>query len=166
MRSLKSKYYIVRHGETFASRDGVPYGEKQEEAEILPEAFPPIIKLSEYLRTVHTDLNYTSPKLRCLQTSQIITEHSGKVFEKLPLLDEYLEPTFEEFKKRIKKTIEKLESQEGKTYLLCTHGGVISALKHLLIFDEYEEKDLLDYPVTGTLMIINSSGSEIIDFNK
>ncbi len=164
--SSSNKYYIVRHGETFASLNSVPYGDQQETAEILPEGVPAIKRLAEYLKTVPTDINYTSRFLRCLQTSQAINQITGKEFEKHKLLGEYVEPTFDEFKERMQTLVTELEQAEKTTYLLCTHGGIISALKHLLIFGEYEESDLMDYPVPGTLMIISSSGSEVINFNQ
>lgn len=163
--SSSNKYYIFRHGETFASLNSVPYGEEQETAEILPEGVPAIKKLAEHLRTVHTDVNYTSRYLRCLQTSQAVSQITGKEFTRHELLGEYVEPTFGEFKTRMEKLVEELEKSQKTSFLLCTHGGVISALKHLLIYGKYEESDLMDYPVPGTLMVITSSGSEVLNFN-
>lgn len=141
------------------------YGDDQYTAEILTDAVPSIKRLGMYLKNIHTDKAYTSELLRCLQTSQIVTDMTGKEFEKFPLLNEFTEKTFEEFKKRAQKLIDKLEENKKTTYLLCTHGAVISALKHLLIFGEYKHENLMDFPVAGSLMIIDRSGSEVMDFN-
>jgi hypothetical protein len=67
---------------------------------------------------------------------------------------------------RAKKLVEKLEEKRKTSYLLCTHGAVISAIKHLLIYGDYKYENLMDFPVPGTLMIIDSSGSEVLDFNN
>jgi len=163
---LKNSYYIFRHGETFSTRDGTPYGERQFEAEILPQGVPAIKRLAEKLKDRHFDYYYTSELLRCLQTSQIVASVLGVEFEKNKLLNEMLEPGFVEFRNRVKTLVAKMEEEEYKAYLLCTHGAVISALKHLLVFGKYEEENLLDYPIPGTLMVINRSGSEILDFNS
>lgn len=163
---MKSSYYIFRHGETFSTRDGIPYGDRQFEAEILPQGVPAIKRLAEHLKATHFDYYYTSELLRCLQTSQVVASALGVEFEKNKLLNEMLEPTFEEFRERVQNFINETEGREHKTYLLCTHGAVISALKHLLVFGKYEKENLLDYPIPGTLMVINSSGSEIVDFNS
>lgn len=163
---MKNNYYIFRHGETFSTRDKVPYGDKQYEAEVLPEGIEPIKRLANYLAYTKTDYHITSELIRCLQTSQIVTQITGKKFEQNPLLNEYLEDAFDEFKERMKTLVASLEEEHGRTYLICTHGAVISALKHLIIYGEYEEQNLMDFPVPGTLMIINNTGSEIVDFNK
>lgn len=162
---MKNNYYIFRHGETFSTRDKVPYGDRQYEAEILPEGIPAIKRLAEYIKYTKTDFHYTSQIMRCLQTSQIVTEITGKKFEQEQLFNEFLEESFLEFKDRVSIVVERLQAQRGRSYLICTHGAVISALKHLIIYGEYDEHDLMDFPLPGTLMIINNTGSEIVDFN-
>lgn len=163
---MKNNFYIFRHGETFASRDKVPYGDRQYETEVLPEGIEPIKRLANYLSFTKTDFHYTSELIRCLQTSQIVTQITGKKFEQNSLLNEYLEDSFDQFRERVKKFVDQANQETNKTFLICTHGAVISALKHLIIFGEYEEHDLMDFPVPGTLMILNNTGSEIVDFNR
>lgn len=164
--ATRCKYYIFRHGETFSTRDKVPYGDKQFEAQLLPEYHEPIKRIGKYLRYTHSDYNFTSELLRCIQTSQIVSQETGKEFIKEPLLNEYTENTFEDFKKRMVALVEKLESRSGASYLICTHGAVISALKHLIIYNDYSLDNLMDFPRPGTLMLINNAGSEILDFNS
>lgn len=163
---MKNNYYIFRHGETFSTRDKVPYGDKQYEAEILPEGVDAIKRLADYLKYIKTDVCYTSQILRCLQTSQIVADITGKKFEQEQLLNEYLEQSFEQFKSRVMALVERMQAERGKTYLICTHGAVISALKHLIIYGDYKEAELMDFPIPGTLMVINNTGSEIVDFNQ
>jgi len=163
---LKNKtFYIVRHGETFASKNNVDYGEMQFSAEILDEGLPAIRKIGEFLKSVNNSKNYTSELLRCRQTSNIIYQISGKIFQPLDLLNEYLEPDFKTFKKRIQKLILTLEMDENEIFILCTHGAVISALKYLLTKRKYEIENLLDYPRTGTVLIIKNGKDKLMDFN-
>lgn len=131
----------------------------------MPEGVEPVKRLADYVKYIKTDFHYTSQILRCLQTSQIVSDITGKKFEQNEFLNEYLEDSFEQFKDRIENLVVKFEEQTSVSYLICTHGAVISALKHILIFGQYNEGDLMDFPVPGTLMIINNTGSEIINFN-
>lgn len=162
---MKNKYYIFRHGETYASKNNVDYGLTQYSAEILPEGIGAVRLIGEYLKSVSSDKNLTSELLRCVQTSNIIAKISGKKFEKYPLLNEYLENSFSEFRARVKRLVEEFETESGRTYLLCTHGAVISALKYLLTEGKYEEQNLMDYPKTGTLLIITENQVDLLDFN-
>ncbi len=160
-----NSYYIFRHGETFASKGNVDYGAKEYITEILPEGVPAIQQLAEYLNTIQTTRNLTSELLRCVQTSGIVAEVTGKKFERFPLLNEFLEVSFVEFGLRMKKLVAELESKDNQTYLLCTHGAIISALKYLLTTGDYEKQNLMDYPKTGTLIVIKEAGVDLLDFN-
>ena len=165
LTSLRNNYYIFRHGETINSKNDVDYGDKEYVRKILPEGVPAIKKLGEYLKNVQTNRNLTSELLRCVQTSDIVSGITGKKFEKYPLLIEYMDNSFAGFKLRMKKLVAELESKEDLTYLICTHGAVISALKYLLTTGKYEEQNLMDYPKTGTLMIIENGKVDLLDFN-
>lgn len=164
-KKSRNTYYIFRHGQTFASKRGIDYGETQFTAEITREGLPAVERLALYLKNVEVDENYTSELLRCVQTTEIVSRLSGKRFEKLPLLNEFLEPTFEEFKTRMLELVHRLERGHVKVYSLCTHGGVVSALKHFLTRGEYEIENLMDYPETGKLMIIKNGTVDVLDFN-
>jgi broad specificity phosphatase PhoE len=45
--------------------------------EILPEGIPAVKRLADYLKDIKTDINFTSPYLRCKQTVDIISKVSG-----------------------------------------------------------------------------------------
>ena len=72
--------YIFRHGTTYFSKTDIPYGDKMETAEILPEAYAPIEKLADYLKDITTGANYSSPYKRCVQTVQIVEKTTQKKF--------------------------------------------------------------------------------------
>lgn len=165
--SNKNTYYIFRHGETFASKADVDYKDREFTAEILPEAVHVVERLAEYLKEIRTDFNLTSEFLRCRQTAEIVSRITGKEFAPEPLVNEYLKnfgESFFQFRARMKKAVEKFEARKG-VYLICTHGAVISALKYLLSTGKYEEADLMDYPRTGTLLIISGADTKLLDFN-
>ena len=135
-------------------------------AEILEEGIPAIENLATFLRKYSFYKCFTSEILRCVQTSQVVEKITGFKFEKYSRLNEFVDETFDEFKERISNAIERFESVNGKTYLICTHGAVISALKHLLVTGKYEEKDFMDFPSPGNLIIVDQTGFRIKNFNK
>ena len=53
---------------TYFAKNNIPYGDQVESAEILEEGIPTIKKLGEYLKDIKTEVNYTSPFKRCIQT--------------------------------------------------------------------------------------------------
>ena len=63
-------YYIFRHGETYFSKNDVPYGTKFNSAELLPEFIPVTERLGEYLKDKLGNNNFTSPFLE--QCKQLI----------------------------------------------------------------------------------------------
>lgn len=162
------RLYIFRHGITFQTKNNIAYtDETVESSPILEEAKPSLIKLGSHLQSVVTDANYTSPFLRCIQTVEIVAEVSGKNFLPLDLLGEYADwkESFQEFHIRMRKLIEYLNSQKLESAAICTHGGVISALKYLLVKGNYEPQDVTDYPSPGVLTIIENKNIEVVDFN-
>lgn len=81
--------YIFRHGETYHTKNKVPYGKDVETAEILPDAYLVIKKMALYLKGIKTEVNYTSPYLRCVQTTQVITQITGQPYELEKRLSEF-----------------------------------------------------------------------------
>ncbi len=150
---------MFRHGVTYSSKHGIPYGAAQETAQILDEGRPSIERLGKHLKetTINTSLVsfYTSPLLRCRQTSEIITKNTGIeviLDQNLREIDENLED-FEIFISRIAEFINKSESSQ--IIWVCTHGACLAALKNLLTDNPLKPKDLLDYPKPGVLWEIN-----------
>ncbi|OGM01937.1 hypothetical protein A2115_03705 [Candidatus Woesebacteria bacterium GWA1_41_8] len=160
-------YYIFRHGETFATKFHIPYGSKIHTAEILPEGIPAIERLADYLKDIKSDVNFTSPFLRCKQTVEIVEKITKKSFTEDVRLGEYIEGylAFRKFKTRIVDFLNDMESKKYQNILVCTHGAGISAIKHLVVKNSYHIWNLPDYPKPGILTIINDGKTTEVNFN-
>jgi len=158
-------YYIFRHGQTFATVRNSGYGLRRLSAGIVDSARPTIIKMADFLKTVPTDLNLTSPIPRCEQTAQIITLETGKKFTTDWRLTEMMEPVAI-LRWRVNSLIKQIEKSEFETTLICTHGAVIAALVSLLTKHKFGANDLLDYPPPGILIKIQNGKVEEYDFNS
>ena len=170
-------YYIFRHGETFATKGHTEYGDKILSASTLPEGIPVTKRLAEYLKNIQTDFNVRSELLRVEQTAEIITKITEKKFETdARLNDTMVAPkelkdvyphteTKDEFITRIKSFLTDLQSKPYETVLIGTHGGVIAALKHLVVNGEFDYHSIMDIPKPGVLTIIKDGEIEEIDFN-
>jgi broad specificity phosphatase PhoE len=158
-------YYIFRHGQTFATLKNKGYGRKILTAPILESGKPVIRQMGDFLKTVQTDLNLTSPVLRCRQTSHIITLETGKKFTVDWRLTEFMEP-FPVLRWRINRLINQLEKSDFNNFLLCTHGAVIAGLVSFLTKGSFTASELLDYPPPGILIKIENGKIEEYDFNS
>jgi len=164
------EFYIFRHGETLESSKGIHYSaENVKTADILPGSRAVIKGLAEYLKSVPTDFNTSSPLIRCVNTTKIINEVTGKVFvydERLTEFTFQLGETFEQMAERTKNFLEELKTKNYKSIAICTHGAGISALKHLITKGEYTLEDLQDYPKPGVLLIIRDKEVEYLNFRE
>ncbi|OGM18916.1 hypothetical protein A2686_03925 [Candidatus Woesebacteria bacterium RIFCSPHIGHO2_01_FULL_38_10] len=160
-------YFIFRHAQTFKTKYSIPYKEKIKTARILPEGIPAIKGLSKYLKEKIIDSYYTSPFIRCTQTAKIISQITGRAFVNDERLGEFMEPkeTFDQLKSRVQNFLQDLEKEGGKCLAICTHGAVISALKHLITTGIYELENLPDYPDPGILLKIKNKKTNYFDFN-
>jgi broad specificity phosphatase PhoE len=162
-------YYIFRHGETLYSKNDIQYGENIETAEILPEAIPVIERLAEYLKDKISDFNFTSPFKRAMQTTEIVTKITGKIF--VPderLREESLSKgseSLEELVKRLKDFKASTENINAGSIAVCSHGWPISTLTALLIKGSVSKTDLGNFPKCGQLLIIEHKTLKTIDFN-
>ncbi len=138
-------YYIFRHGQTFATTKNSGYGLQRLTAGILESGKPTIIKMAEFLKDVPTDLNLTSPILRCRQTAEIITLETGKKFMADWRITEMMEP-FQILKWRVKNLLNQLEKSDFNTILICTHGAVIEGLVSYLMRGNFKVQDVMAYP--------------------
>lgn len=161
---MSQTFYIFRHGATFFSESDTPYGDQALTAQILPDAHIAIEKLAKYLADVPTDKNFRSAVSRCAQTTQIITAITGREFEVDQRLTEYYQETFDQLRERVASFIQEMEISGYRDIWICTHGAVMSAMKHLLLTKKYELADLMDYPKTGVLWIIKDGQVEEISF--
>jgi broad specificity phosphatase PhoE len=157
-------YYIFRHGETFATLKNSGYGLRRLTAGILESGKPTIEAMAQYLKTVPTDINLTSPLTRCRQTAQIITLITGKKFKVDWGINEMLEP-FPLLRLRLKNFLVRAEGSPYNTFLICTHGACIAGLTALLTKDEFKAEGLFVYPKPGVLFKIEDGKVEEFDFN-
>lgn len=160
--------YIFRHAETYYSKMHLPYGKDVETADILPEGVPPIRRLAKYLKDKETDANFTSPYLRCVKTSAIVTEVTEKKFtidERLHDWNQAIETT-EQMAKRIEDLWIFLNQKGFKGVLVCTHGYPISVLTSLAQTGKFDLSNLDNFPNTGTLVEIVNGDYKLLDFNE
>lgn len=161
-------FYICRHGETFVTKEKrFWYGRRVFSAPILEEGKPALHRMGQYLKNIFTEANFSSPYLRCRQTSQIIFEETGKTFLFDKRLGEYLWEPFGHFRRRIKSFLKYIESQKYQHILICTHQAVITALiKIIKEGDVSPNQPLLDVE-PGTLVIVEKGQeTKVIDFNE
>lgn len=163
MKHKTMTWYLFRHALATYSTQG--YGEEILTASILPEAIPSIEKLAQHLNSVSKSLNLRSELARCEQTTDIITKITGKVFVPDKRLNEFYRETYDALRKRIWNFVDEMFQTKRENLLLCTHGIVIAAIKHILLAGDFSEKHLLDYPACGELLIIKDKKEEVISFN-
>ncbi len=161
-------YYIFRHGETFESKHNVPYGDRVKSAKILPEGIPAIKRVSEYLIGINSDVNISSPFIRCKQTVRIVQEITQKTFNFDDRLGEYLETeeTFNQMAERVENFIADIKKSGCQNVIICTHGGIIAALTYFLIEGTFEEHQLYNFPTPGVLVSIVEGKITRKDFNN
>lgn len=164
------KLYIFRHGATYEALHNIAYTvDSRINADILENQKSAIEKLAFYLKDIPSDVHITSPFKRCLQTVEIVTNITGKEFEKDPLLGEYMEEseTFEEMAARVKTFYRQILTTNHQDLLICTHGAIIAGLKSMFEIGDYPLHRLTDYPISGTLLILDfeEKTSRLIDFN-
>lgn len=164
--SKDKKFYILRHGETFATKRGIGYGVRIFSAPLLPEARRAIERMANYLKDIPTDYHVSSRIKRCRQTAQIITEITGKEFAFDARLNEYFIETFGHFRKRIQSFLDEMQSSEYKNIVICTHGAGIAGLVSLITKTNFDRYTLFNYPPPGILTIIEKEKLQQINFNK
>lgn len=163
MTNDATSWYLFRHALASHSRTG--YADEILTAKILPEGIPPIERMAHYLSNVPNSVNWSSEILRCTQTTQIISKITGRTFTTDARLNEYYNESFETFQKRIISWHDEMIKQKPSVVLVCTHGGVIAGVKHLLLEGVYPQSQNLDYPECGELLIISGHSQQSISFN-
>ncbi len=160
-------FYLFRHGITYASKNGLEYGKSEETAGILKEAFPSLKRLGQYLKTIPTDANLTSPYKRCLETVDIVSRFSEKEFgidERLGECRLDLE-SMENFFDRIKEFMESLKKAKYENVLLCSHGYPLEAIIQYISDGKFDGEKLDPFPDTGVLTIYENGKFSLKDFN-
>jgi broad specificity phosphatase PhoE len=155
-------FYIFRHG--LATHSTVGYGNEILSAQLLPEGYPAIEKLAEYLKNIHTDAFFSSEILRCKQTAEIIAQKTGKQFVADSRLNEFYTESFEDFCKRVQSFVDKVTTMPANSVAICTHGAVLAAMKHLILEGEFLQRDELDFPPPSGMVVIKDGKAETIRF--
>lgn len=161
-----TKFYIFRHGETFATKQGVEYGDQVYSAPILEEGKVVIEEMAEFLKNVPTDFNVSSPLLRCTQTCEIITRATGKSFVADKRLIEFYQETVPELEERVKSILKEIKEKKYESVMICTHQNVIVMLLSLLKGKRFEKLNVYEFPAPGILIILDEGEPKEIDFNS
>ena len=156
-------WYIFRHALATYSKNG--YGDQIFSAPILPEARASIEAMAHYLKDVKNSKNYSSEILRCRQTVEIVTKATHKKFVFDERINEFYDEQFDTFHERVHVWYADVTQDQPSNIIVCSHGAVLSAIRHIIISGDFIEQGLLDYPPCGELMIIREKEVELIDFN-
>jgi broad specificity phosphatase PhoE len=160
---MNQTWYLFRHALATYSTTG--YGDQILTASILPEAVEPINKIAQYLNSVKPSSNFTSEILRCLQTTVIITGITKQIFINDSRLNEFYKEKFNQFSKRIESFVHDVSQIESPNIIICTHGSVISGIRHFVANGKFNNSDLFKYPACGELLEIVNKKCIIHNFN-
>jgi broad specificity phosphatase PhoE len=165
-------FYIFRHGDTAESGNLLIklFGHKGDSHHlpILPKGVPALEKIGQYLKNIPTDADFTSPYLRCIDSAKIVCGITGKVYQPDERLNEFEKngEGFPNFKKRVVNFFNEIGGKNYSAVSICTHGAIISALKHLATGRKFSFFQVLDFPSPGNLIIIKNKEVKRIDFNS
>ena len=167
--------YIFRHGDTERTensnilsvlfrRDGGGLSDLP----ILPKGIPALEKIGAYLKNIPTDANFTSPYLRCKESSKIVGSISNRIYKVDEGIREFEEEkrNFAGFKNRITDFLDRIDKKNYSAVSICTHGAVIAAIKHLITSGKFSFFQVWDFPAPGNLIIIKDGKVESVDFNS
>jgi broad specificity phosphatase PhoE len=161
---MNKTFYIFRHGKAVA--DGEEYGENNQETKLLPEGIKTIGKLAKYIsENVPESENFSSTWPRCVESSSIVTEITGRNFNFDTRLTEFYEEDFQTFHERVSNFLNDILDSESRNFLICTHGAVIAAFKHLVLDGKVDRQELMDYPAPGDLLILGNGESKVEHFS-
>lgn len=163
---MNQTFYIFRHGETFATKGGVGYGDKVLTAGILEEGIPTIKRMGEYLKTVETDYNVSSEINRCKQTAGIVSNITGKEFVLDKRLNEPYMESFQNVKDRLESFLQDIDGKNYHTILICTHGAIIGTLLGFFTTQFFAEENMYNFPLPGVLTIARGITIQQINFNQ
>jgi broad specificity phosphatase PhoE len=157
-------WYLFRHG--LATHSTTGYGDTILTASILPESIEPTQNIAHRLLTIGPSIQFSSSILRCIQTTDIISNIIHKPFTQDKRLNEYYQDTFETFSKRILNFVTDMEHTSAQNIIVCTHGSVIAGIHHYVVDGTFLEKNLYEYPECGELLIIHKGVVTIENFNE
>ncbi|QQG41745.1 MAG: histidine phosphatase family protein [Candidatus Woesebacteria bacterium] len=165
-------FYIFRHGNTIDSDSLLTkfFGHKHDSHDlvILPKALPALKKIGAFLEKVDTDANFSSPYLRCRQSTQIVSHIANKKYTVDERLREYEKngEKFSSLRKRVRSFLDYVAKKNYSSISICTHGGIIAAIKHLATGGNFYFFQLWDFPAPGNLIVMKDGEVKTINFNK
>lgn len=160
---MNKTLYLFRHGLATHSKRG--YGKGIVTARILPEGIPAVKKIGIAIKDVPHSINFSSEFMRCRETNAIVSQISGKVFVYDSRLNEKHKETIGDVRIRVSDFLKDLVHFPEQNIIICTHGVIIAAIKNLLLHKKFVTKDLIDYPLTGELMVIEGNTVRIVNYN-
>lgn len=164
---MDTKFYIFRHGETFATKAGTGYGLRIFSANILPEAEGPLKKIGNYLKDKKIDYSVSSQIKRCRQSAAIITGVTGNEFVFDRRLNEYFLEPYWYLKRRVASVVNEARAKKYQTVCICTHGAVIAALVHVLTPETTRRPfNIYNFPPPGVLVVVEGGKVTQINFNE
>lgn len=164
---MYTKFYIFRHGETFATKAGTGYGLRIFSADILPEAEGPLERIGNYLRDKKIDYSVSSQIKRCRQSAGVITRVTGNEFVFDRRLNEYFLEPYWYLKRRVMSLIKEAREKKYRTVCICTHGAVIAALIHVLTPEASRQPfSIYNFPPPGVLVVVEDGKVTQMNFNE
>ena len=159
--------YVFRHGETYFSKNNLPYGDKVKTAEMLPEGIPAVERLARYLKNIPTDANFSSPFKRCRKTSEIVQQITGKEFTFDERLQDWIpeEESVPDVIRRATDFAKEIENRNCKSVAICTHGYPINALVAYFTKGFVREADLENFPKPGVLVSVKNKKASFKNFS-
>ena len=165
-------FYIFRHGDTIETGNFLLkiFGRHHDShtISILSKGKLSLLKIGKYLKGVKISRGYSSPYLRCRESINIVGKESGIKFVTDDRLNE-LEgggENFKQFEERVKSFLNEIKKKKYQNIVICTHGAVMAAIKHLETNGKFNRFQIFDYPEPGKLEIIKESIVKTIDFNN
>ncbi len=164
---MDTKFYIFRHGETFATKAGTGYGLRIFSADILPEARGPLERIGKYLKDKNIDFSVSSKFRRCRQSAGIVEEITGNKFAYDSRLNEYFLEPYWYLRRRVASLINEAREKKYQTVCICTHGAVIAALIHVLTPEASRRPfSIYNFPPPGVLISVIDGKVTQMNFNE
>jgi broad specificity phosphatase PhoE len=150
-------WYLFRHGTTFFSKFGIPYGPFVRSASILPEGRQQAKEIGQQLKTFQIDAFFTSPYKRCIETTDIISQIINHKFLPDPRLREQeiipKRESFSDLTERLNSFIIEVKDRHFRSVAVCSHGWPLGILIALLRTGQATKADLKN-PPTGEIIKI------------
>lgn len=164
-------YYIFRHGDTIETDNPLIrfLGHRSDSRyiDIQPKATHALERIGNYLKAITMDVNFTSPYPRCINSALIVSKITNTVFKLDDRLTEIEKngETISELETRVKSFLDEIDKKNYFSVVICTHGAVIAAIKHLVTSNNFFFFNIWDYPQPGHLIIIKEGKISQINFN-